>query len=68
MEEVLIIGAGHQGIAMAAHLSLNGVKVNLWNRSEKTIESIKATNKIIVDGVVQGEGKINKVSTDIEEV
>ena len=40
-EEITILGAGHQGLAMAAHLSANGISCNLWNRSENHICDIK---------------------------
>ena len=31
--EVFVCGGGHQGLSMAAHFALNGVKVSLWNRT-----------------------------------
>ena len=37
-KKVTIIGGGHQGLAMAAHLTKYGVKCYLWNR---TVENIK---------------------------
>ncbi len=33
MTRVSIIGAGNSGLTMAAHLSLEGNEVYLWNRS-----------------------------------
>lgn len=66
--EVCIMGAGHQGISMAAHLALCGVKINLWNRSVETIRSIIAENKIYCKGVVEGTAEINKISTNIRDV
>lgn len=66
--EVCIMGAGHQGISMAAHLALSKVKVNLWNRSEETIKSIISENKIYCKGVVEGTAEINKTSTQLSEV
>ena len=36
-----VIGAGHGGKAMAAHLALMGFPVTLWNRSFEHIEVIK---------------------------
>lgn len=67
-ESVCICGGGHQGIAMAAHLSLNGVKVSLWNRSFDHIKKIIETKKILCDGVVQGVANIDNASTDISQV
>jgi len=66
METVLVMGAGHQGLAMAAHLTLNGVSCNLWNRSEQNIHKIKESGYIQCDGFIQGEARINKVSREIE--
>lgn len=66
--EVCIIGAGHQGISMAAHLALCGVRVNLWNRSEETIKSIISEKKIYCKGIIEGTAGINKISMDIRDV
>ena len=35
--QVFVCGAGHQGFAMAAHLSLNGLNISLWNRTPENI-------------------------------
>lgn len=66
--EVCIIGAGHQGISMAAHLALCGMKVNLWNRSEETIKDIISEKIIYCKGVVEGAARINKISTQMRDV
>ncbi len=39
--KVCIIGAGHGGTAMAAHLSLMGYEVSLWNRTPEHLEPIR---------------------------
>ena len=67
-ETVLVCGAGHQGLSMAAHLALNGVQVNLWNRSKSNIENIIKTKTIHCDGTVCGNAKLNAVSSDISDV
>ena len=67
-ERVFVCGAGHQGLTMAAHLALNGVKVTLWNRSSKNIEEVIATREIHCKGVVNGIAQIEKASSDINEV
>ena len=41
--EIFRCGGGHQGLAMAAYLALNGEKVTLWNRTLEHIEEIKKT-------------------------
>src|SRR5512145_1566423 len=48
-----VIGAGHGGKAMAAHLSLMGFKVNLFNRTPEHVEIIKKRGGIELDS---GEG------------
>lgn len=67
-EDILIVGAGHQGLSMAAHLALNGERVNVWNRSRKHIEEIRQSGKIRCAGAVCGEARVSKASADIEEV
>jgi len=68
MEEVTIIGAGHQGLAMAAHLSLNQVDCYLWNRSSENIKSLLKDRKIICEGIVEGTAFVKAVSTDIKNL
>jgi len=43
---VTVLGAGNSGLAMAAHLSLYGNKVRLWNRSKENIAKIMETGTI----------------------
>ncbi len=64
----LIIGGGHQGIAMAAHFALNGEKVYLWNRTPDHIKCIYDNHRIMCKGVVEGCAYIDKVSSDINKV
>lgn len=66
--EVFVCGAGHQGLSMAAHLALNGIKVNLYNRTFSHIREIASTGKIHCSGIVNGDAEINKISSDISEV
>lgn len=67
-ERICVIGAGHQGLAMAAHFAINGEKISLWNRTEKNIEMIKANGVIRCQGLVNGVGNIHSCSSDISEV
>lgn len=67
METVTILGAGHQGLAMAAHLGANGVRCFLWNRSNAGIEHIAKTHSVISHGEVEGMVKVDRASTSIEE-
>lgn len=67
-EKYLIVGGGHQGLAMAAHLSLSGETVNLWNRSEENIADIIKEKRIYCKGVLEGAAVLEHVSTKIEDV
>lgn len=65
---VFVCGAGHQGLSMAAHLALNGVNVNLWNRSSNHIRKVMDTGIVHCSGIVNGDAKISKVSSNIANV
>jgi len=52
-ERFAVIGAGHGGKAMAAHLALLGCQVTLFNRSEDHISILKQRGGIDLEG---GEG------------
>lgn len=64
-DPILILGGGHQGLSMAAHLALNGEKVHLWNRTRGNIASVMASHSIVAKGLIDGIAKINKVSDDL---
>jgi opine dehydrogenase len=51
-----VIGAGNGGQAMAAHLSIMGFEVILYNRSPETIEKIRQNGGITLKGAVKGRG------------
>ena len=65
-----VIGAGHGGRAMAAHLALMGFDVALYNRTPEHIEGIKARKGIDLEG---GEGgphgfaELALVTSDMQE-
>ena len=65
-----VIGAGHGGRAMAAHLALMGFEVALYNRTPDHIEGIKARKGIDLEG---GEGgphgfaELALVTSDMKE-
>ena len=65
---IFVCGGGHQGIAMAGYLALNGESVNMWNRTPEHIQDILDTGLISCDGVINGVGRIKKASTDISDV
>lgn len=66
-----VLGAGHGGTAMAAHLSLMGFTVNLYNRSPERLRPIQLQGGIELitsePDVPHGFAKLNTATNDIEE-
>lgn len=52
---------------MAAHLSILGYEVNLFNRTEENILPLKKDNEISVSGVIEGRAKIGLITSDIRK-
>jgi len=64
-----ILGAGHGGKPMAAHLALMGFPVTLYNRTPENIEVIKTRGGIELtsyEGGPHGFGKLEKVTSDLK--
>lgn len=66
-DSLFVCGAGHQGLSMAAHLALSGIKVNLWNRNPDHIKKIIDTHIIHCSGVISGDAIISRASSKIED-
>ncbi len=67
-----VLGAGNGGMAMAAHLSLKGFRVNLYNRTPERLRAIQHAGGIQViahDGeeLPRGRAKLGIVSSDASE-
>jgi len=65
-----VIGAGHGGKTMAAHLALMGFPVTLWNRTFDHISVIKKRGGIDLEsaeGGPHGFGKLTLVTSDLRE-
>ena len=65
-----IIGAGHGGKAMAAHLALMDFHVTLYNRTPGHVAAIAARGGIDVesyDGGPRGFGQLALVTSDMQE-
>ena len=66
-----VIGAGHGGKAMSAHLALMGFSVTLFNRTASHVDVIKKRGGIELDsneeGGPHGFAKLAKVTSDIGE-
>jgi len=65
---VAILGAGNGAHAMAGHLALQGFPVKLYNRFEHEIVHMREQGGVHVEGVVEGFGRLDLVSTDIAPV
>ena len=67
-----VLGAGDGGKAMAAYLALKQFPVNLYNRKDGRhyidLTKIKAQGGIELEGVVEGFGMLNIVSSNIRKV
>ncbi len=65
-----VLGAGHGGRAMAAHLALMGYDVHLYNRTYEHIAAIAKEGGIHLEsfeGGPRGFAKLKKVTSDIGE-
>jgi len=65
-----VIGAGHGGKAMAAHMALMGLSVRLYNRTGDHIQVISSRGGIDIesqDGTVHGFGPLDKATSDVGE-
>ena len=69
-ENYTVIGAGHGGKAMAAHLALMGLRVTLYNRTLDHIAALKARGGIdleCAEGGPHGFSKMTLVTSDMGE-
>jgi opine dehydrogenase len=65
-----VIGAGHGGKSMAAHLALMGFEVTLFNRTPEHIEMIKARGGITLESYETGPrgfGQLSLVTSDMQQ-
>jgi opine dehydrogenase len=67
---ITVIGAGHGGKSMAAHLAIMGFPTTLYNRTPEHIAAIKALGVIDLEtyeGGPRGLGKLACVTSNIAE-
>lgn len=62
-----IIGAGNGGQSLAAHLSLMGFEVSLYDVDKKKIAALRNLGRIKLTGAVEGEGMPVLITADIWE-
>jgi len=53
---------------MAGHLAIMGFPTHLWNRSRERVENVNDRGGVEVEGVIEGYGRVELASDDIEEV
>jgi opine dehydrogenase len=69
-EKYTVVGAGHGGKAMAAHLALMGFQVTLYNRTFDHIAALKARGGIdleCAEGGPHGFAKLALVTSDLSD-
>lgn len=67
---ITVVGAGHGGKAMAAHLALMGFPTTLYNRTPENVAAIKELGGIFLesyDGGPHGFGKLELVTSNLQE-
>lgn len=69
VKKIAILGCGNGGQALAGYLSLLGHQVNLYAHPDHPggIKTIQQHQGIELGGIVNGFGKINLASTDLQE-
>lgn len=63
-----VIGAGNGGQSMAAHLTLLGFPVGLWDVEPEKVQALRARGAIALSGAVEGEAPLSLVTGDMAEV
>lgn len=62
-----IVGGGNGGQSLAGHLALMGYPVRLYDIFPETIAAIAAQQGIQIDGVVEGFGRLELATTNLDE-
>lgn len=62
-----VIGAGHGGMAMAAHLGLMGFPVNLYNRTDENLAGVRWHGGINLTGEVEGFGPVRLATSNLSD-
>jgi len=62
--KVAVLGAGNGAHAIAGHLGAKGFPVRLYNKFEEEIEGMRERGGITLEGVVEGFGPVELVTTD----
>lgn len=65
--EVAVIGAGNGGQAISGYLAMQNYDVALYDIVEEKINELKQLGGIRLEGRIEGFGKLNCITTNIEE-
>ncbi len=65
--KIAVLGAGNGGQAIAGYLSLKGCEVSLYDIVEEKIKDLKRIGGVELQGRIKGFGRLNRISTNIEE-
>src|SRR5690625_5236073 len=68
MTKVAILGAGNVGLALSGYFGMQGFKVSLFEfpHLKENLEAIRAQKGVEVTGSIEGFGKIDLITTDIQ--
>lgn len=64
---IVVIGAGNGGHAIAGHFGLMGHRVTLYNITLEHLDSIRRDGGIHLCGAITGFGKVHRLTDNIEE-
>jgi opine dehydrogenase len=62
-----ILGAGNGGQTMAAHLTLLGFPVSLWDVEPEKVTALRRAGRIRLSGAVAGEARVPVITGDMSE-
>lgn len=65
--KIAVIGAGNGGQSIAGYLALKGYETSLYDIDVKKMDELKEKGGIQLTGRIEGFGKIDTITTDIEE-
>ncbi|MEV4646772.1 NAD/NADP octopine/nopaline dehydrogenase family protein [Saccharopolyspora sp. NPDC049357] len=68
MDEIGVIGAGGEGLAVVAHLSSTGRRVRLCTRNPQRVAGIRAGGEIGATGELEGRFPVAQVTADPAEL
>ena len=66
--DVLVIGAGNQGLALAGHLANEGLSVGLWNRTQCNIQKLIQIPTVHLHGVFETKVSLSIATSNIDQV